>query len=538
MSRVAEFLRGKTLLITGSTGFLAKGLVEKILWEVPDVRRLYLLIRPRRRPDRTVLSPEERLEREVFQSSAFARLRARYGEEFQPFVRERVSAFGGNLTMDGLGLDPDTRARLAAEVQIVIHTAATVVFDEPLDQALALNTLGPMRLVEFAKSCRDPIFLHVSTAYVAGRQTGLVEETPISPRQTVAHRLGQGCPEYSLEREVEDIIAFTRRLEEESWRPEVQEDLRRSILKENGRTIPTRRMERLMDASRKRWLNHRLVEEGMRRARRLGWLDAYTLTKAMGEQAVAQARGDMPTVIVRPSIIESSLLDPEPGWLEDLKVADTLIVHYSKGRLTDFPANPDIVLDLIPVDVVVNAILAALPGAREEREVKVYHVATGTENPLRLGEMFKLVHEYFLKNPMRTPKGEPVPVQRWSFPSPAKFRRRHRLKYQIPIGVLQWMIDNLSVFPWSRRWRRKVSTLGATTDRVLSLAEIYSPYTNLDFRFETKNTRSLYLGLSPEDQRIFNFDVARIDWREYIQDIHIAGLRRHVLKDNPGPDVG
>ncbi|MBT3602708.1 MAG: hypothetical protein HN521_06530, partial [Candidatus Latescibacteria bacterium] len=33
-----------------------------------------------------------------------------------------------------------------------------------------------------------------------------------------------------------------------------------------------------------------------------------------------------------------------------------------------------------------------------------------------------------------------------------------------------------------------------------------------------------------EDREIFNCDVSRIDWPTYIQDIHIPGLKRHVLK--------
>lgn len=530
MIKIADFLRGKTLFITGSTGFVAKGLVEKVLCCAPEVGRLYLLIRPRRRPDRTVMSAEERLDREVFQSSAFGRLRQAHGDRFEAFAREKVVAVAGDLAMDRMGLAADAHSRLTQEVQVVVNIAGTVVFDEPLDQALQSNTLGTRRVVEFAKACREPVLLHVSTAYVSGKQPGRVHEAPILPGQTVAQRLGMGG-DYDLDREIEDITAFTRRVQEESHLPAVQDELRRLIRKQNGRAVSAHRMEMLMEAARHRWLRQCLVEEGMRRAQSLGWHDSYTLTKAMGEQVIAKMRGDLPTVVVRPSIIESSLADPEPGWLEGLKVADPLIVHYSKGRLSDFPADPNIVLDVIPVDMVVNVMLAALPEARRGEGIRVYQVATGTENPLQLGEMYRLIREYFQKNPVYTREGAPIPVPEWSFPSPEQFRRRLRLRYKVPLGALHWLMENLSVLPWSARLKRRVSTQEAMLDRVMALAEIYGPYTNLDCRFETENTRRLYQDLDPEDQRTFNFDVTRIDWREYIQDIHIPGLKRHVLKE-------
>ena len=53
----------------------------------------------------------------------------------------------------------------------------------------------------------------------------------------------------------------------------------------------------------------------------------------------------------RPS---SSLLHPYPGWIDGFKMADPLIIAYGRGILPEFPGLPDSVLDLIPVDLVVN----------------------------------------------------------------------------------------------------------------------------------------------------------------------------------------
>ncbi len=526
MGDIARFLSHKVPFITGSTGFLAKGLVEKILRDAADVKRVYLLIRPGAQG-----GAEERLEREVFRTPAFTRLMRTLGPRFHELTRQKVVAVAGDLTQSRLGIDPDLYAKLTAEVDIVINSAATVVFDEEIDLALDLNTLGPRRILEFAQACRDAVFCHVSTAYVNGQRTGLVPEALMPPDRSVAQMIDPSADgHYDLEAEIASILVFARQVEADSWNTAVQSELRRTIERQSaGNGIPAQRTKHQVEGLRTSWVKRRLVDEGMRRARRLGWNDSYTLTKAMGEQLLARSRGNLPVVIVRPSIIESSLAEPEAGWLDGLKVADPLIVHYSKGRLPDFPADPSIVLDLIPVDLVANAILAAVSRAREARDLPVYQVASGTENPLKLGEMFELMHEYFLKNPVQNRRGETIRVQRWTFPSLERFRRQCRLKYGIPLNTIQWLMRCSSALPWSPKLKQKVSVLEATLGRIMTLTDIYTPYMYLDCRFETRNTRRLYESLDSEDREKFNFDVRRIDWREYVQDIHIPGLRRQQM---------
>ena len=532
MSSISEFLSGKVLVVTGGTGFVAKGVVEKLLRHAPDIKRIYLLIRPRSRSDGSAVSAEDRLEREVFQSTAFASLRTLWGADYSARAHQKISAVAFDLTQDGLDIDAACYAQLIQEVDIVISIAATVTFDEPIDLALRVNTLGPQRIVEFAKACRDAIFVHVSTAYVNGQMTGRIPEAPLPSDRSMAQIIGNGqASDYNLEAEIESIQQFGREVVAASRSAELDRTFRQRLEREDrGKRVTAHRVAHQLEALRARWVQKRLVEEGMRRGRQLGWHDSYTLTKAMGEQVIVKSRGSLPTAIIRPSIIESSLQDPEPGWLDGLKVADPLINHFSKGRLPDFPARPDIVVDVVPVDVVVNAIIAILPRVREEKEVKVYQVGTGSQNPLRVQEMFDYIYEYFKKYPIRDKDGNPIEVQPWRFHEPEALLRRYRLKYRMPLNVLRWAMDHVPAIPWSPRLRRKVSVQEATLDRVFSLIEIYSPYTRLECIFETGNTRSAFDQLSPEDREIFNCDVTRIRWREYFQDIHVPGLKRHVLK--------
>ena len=70
-----------------------------------------------------------------------------------------------------------------------------------------------------------------------------------------------------------------------------------------------------------------------------------------------------------------------------------------------------------------------------------------------------------------------------------------------------------------------------------NLADLYEGYTNADCVFDTANTDRLLGRLHDEDRTLLDFDVRRIQWRSYIQDVHIPGLRRHVLKEDARSSV-
>ncbi|MBI4530015.1 MAG: AMP-binding protein [Candidatus Latescibacteria bacterium] len=530
-SVIQEYLKGKVIFITGATGFLAKGLVEKTLRCIPDVGKIYILIRPQKQPDGSILFAEQRLEHEVLGDSVFNRFRESHPSRFHT-IRRKVVAVPGDLTTDRLGFDPDLYNRLTEEVQIVINSAATVVFDERLDHALEMNTLAPQRIMEFAMSCREAIFLHVSTAYVNGQREGSIPEALLPPDQTIAQHIHETDikQQFSLEREIHDIRAFSEKIYEASQDPKLLNSWRKAIVRQNGDgQMSEERVERQIETMKNNWIEQRLIEEGMRRAQRYGWHDSYTFTKGMGEQLIIKHRGDLPVVIIRPAIIESSLEEPEPGWINGLKVADPLIVAYGKGRLPNFPAKPNIVVDLIPVDIVVNVILAALLTAKKD-EVQIYQVATGTENPITFSALFGLIRTYFQTNPMRDKEGNPIRVENWTYPGKYRFRILYHLRYILPLDIVRRVMDYLPSGLVHPTQKRRVAMLRAVLSKVLYYTDIYSPYTNLKCRFQTNRTRALFESLPSDDQRLFNFDVHRIRWPEYIQDIHIPGLKRHVLK--------
>ncbi len=305
---------------------------------------------------------------------------------------------------------------------------------------------------------------------------------------------------------------------EQSKHPSTIRRIRRRFGQSNGNGDAGYLTERT-EAGRLKWLNAKLAEEGMNRARQLGWTDSYTLTKAIGEQLLARERGGLPVVIIRPSIIESSLQEPEPGWVDGLKVTDGIIVPYGRGQLHDFPGNPEVTIDTVPVDFVVNVILASVPQATRNGGIRVHHVSSGSANPVKLRDLFDLVYDYFRKFPMIGKRGEPVRVRRWTYPSPSVFRFFFWARYQLPLGRLEWFLRKLSWIARGSRLRRRIAKRKA----------IYGNYTSTNFEFRTENTTALLQSLKPQDKKRFDFDVTRIRWPDYVQNIHISGLKRHVL---------
>src|SRR5512140_48261 len=101
MNRITELLEGKTVFVTGATGFLGQPLVEKILWSAPGVRRIYVLIRPKRSAGRQ-LTAQQRLEKELYQSTVFERMRAAHGEGLALLLNEKLVAVPGDMTSENL----------------------------------------------------------------------------------------------------------------------------------------------------------------------------------------------------------------------------------------------------------------------------------------------------------------------------------------------------------------------------------------------------------------------------------------------------
>jgi len=491
VERIRDRLAGQHLLVTGATGFLAKVFIEKLLRCVDTLGGIHLLVRPR--SDGT--SARQRVWQEVFGSSAFDRLRASQGAGFARLCEEKIHVVGGDLTKERLGVAEPAYRELTRRITLVVNSAATVTFDERIDWAVELNTLGPSRLLKFARDCGGVPMMQVSTCYVCGVRRGIVVEDFSAPERA----------REALPRD-EESGAFDLDAIVEAMRGEATE-LRHRF------------------AADQEVCRQQLIDAGMRWARDHGWNDTYTFTKWVGEQLLVRDHGDIPLVVFRPAIIESSFDEPAPGWIDGLRMADPIIVAYGRGKLGAFPGVADVAIDLIPVDLVANAMIATLPlGAERRDSVAVYQCGSSVRNPLLLETLRKALIRAYRQRPMNDDAGRPIHVRDLRLADQAAFVGEWRKKHG-RVTLIQNLLRLLS----AERRARKLGSVLRRIEQIIYFAKIYSPYTHLACRFSSDALQAAADRLHVDDRQAYSFDVGRIDWFDYIVHRHVPGLRSYVL---------
>ncbi|KAG5873648.1 hypothetical protein JTB14_001483 [Gonioctena quinquepunctata] len=154
-TEIQKFYRDANIFITGSTGFLGKVLVEKLLRSCTNISTLYLLIRNKKGKNMNM-----RVE-EIFDDVIFDRLKKEC-----PKFRHKVVGIAGDCLLADLGLSIQDKKVLVNEVNIIFHVAATVRFDEKLRTAIAINIRAPQDILLLAHEMAQlKSFIHVSTAF-------------------------------------------------------------------------------------------------------------------------------------------------------------------------------------------------------------------------------------------------------------------------------------------------------------------------------------------------------------------------------------
>ncbi|XP_053621972.1 putative fatty acyl-CoA reductase CG8306 [Plodia interpunctella] len=343
-SQIRAFYTGKNFFITGGTGFVGLCLIEKILRSIPDVGKLYLLMRPKKGKEIS-----QRVE-EFPKNPVFEKLiESRTTDVFKKLV-----PISGDVGEENLGLSTQDRQTLVDNVNVVVHSAATLDFQENLRPTVKVNLLGTRQVMELCRQIKDlKVMVHVSSAYV----NSYLKE---------AHEKVYETPE-----DAEKVIAMINSMSDEEL-----DKAEANLLKTHPNT--------------------------------------YTFTKHLAEHEVVKCADIFPCTIVRPTMIVAAWKEPVPGWTCSKVGPQGFLMGAAKGVVRRLPLAAENIADYIPVDVVVNQLLVAGWDAAKTRSgLTVYHCSSSTCKPFQWTilepSINGLLHKYPLKSAVWYPHLKFVP---------------------------------------------------------------------------------------------------------------------------------
>lgn len=545
---VTEILRGKNILLIGTTGFVGKVALSMLLHRYPDVGRVFCLVRPG-----AGNTADERFYKKVATSEVFEPLRETYGAGYVDFLRTKIVALAGDIGRPVCNFTDELIAEIAAQggVDVVINSAGLVSFMPSLESALRINAMGAKNVLDLARKLGAKL-VHVSTCYVAGRREGDVwEDEPVVgyfPRSSVVPR-DHGEDNELLDRDFDPAaeIADCQKIIDQA-RERSNDRAHISEFREKGaanlraqRRDPDDEDDLKIAVARERkiWMNDVLTKLGMERSEHWGWTNTYTYTKSLGEQIILSDRS-VTSTIVRPAVVESAVRYPFPGWNEGFNTTAPLMYLVLKGHRA-VPMGKDTALDVIPVDFIASGMLLATAAILADAHEPVYQLGASDVNRItskRLTELTSLavrrVHkdradrgeETFRNNLRARLEAMPVDFAHFDrFSAPMFKRIADRLIDTIDTKLPRWGAPRVEAF--GERAREELQKVSTFTGQVIELVELFKPFTyDHDVSFRCDNMRALWGRVTLADQDRLLWAPHLMDWRKYWMDTHFPGLQR------------
>lgn len=465
MSVMIPFFEEQVFFLTGVTGFVGKVLLHKLLTSCPNIGKdcIYVLVRGKKN-----MSPQDRFDQDVFNKSPIF---ANMGHH-----RDKIKVVEGDIAKNKLGLSSEHYSEICERVNIIIHMAATVSFNEKLLIALDLNTFGPLQVLTMGSLCKNlKSITFTSTCYV---NSNIVAKK--------AEQIG------------EKIYPF-------AYDPN---DLLKEISKLTTEAVEI--------------FTSRIIN---------GFPNTYTFTKCLAEHMLYQEKGSIPIAIVRPAIIGPALEYPVLGWVDSYIGPTGLALASGLGALRIMEGYGPNLCDIVPVDIVVNALLCVAYNTcinpPKKEVLPIYHCATSKQNPCCWRRYVDISCGFWGRNPPK--KGT---TKFWGGPwtlfvpqnTVSTFSRTFLHQTPAALGDFTRLLKGQSP-----NFVKQVNTLHGIAD---SLAY----FTSHEWLFMTQNLLNLNQALSPEDREVFDLDVTpqRFTWESYVI-VSCRGTRKYLLKEEGPP---
>ncbi|XP_073840124.1 waterproof [Musca autumnalis] len=330
-SPMQMFYKDKGVFLTGGTGFFGKIIIEKLL-RVTDVGQIFLLIRTKKGKD-----VQTRLD-DIFNEPVFEKLK-----KITPNYREKITVISGDVSLPSLGISHEDRELLKEQVNIIIHGAATVRFDEKLKMAIGINVSGTKEILRLAKEVVHlKAVVHVSTAFAHCNRKHIQEKF------------------YNCTLSGDKALQLSECLDEQTLNT-----LTPTIVKDFPNT--------------------------------------YAFTKVLAEDIIQNYGQNLPVTIFRPGIVVTTYREPVSGWIDNMYGPCGIIVGVGSGVMRIFSGKVENKANMVPVDLCVNALLtSAWDIARNTYDSPpIYNFIPDPDNIASWREFMEYATEYGRKLPLR-----------------------------------------------------------------------------------------------------------------------------------------
>lgn len=509
---LAEFYAGKTVALTGGTGFLGQGIIEKLLWGCPDIEKIIILIRTKRG-----VSPDERLQ-QLAQKPVFDRLR-----EINSDFTRKLTCVSCDLESPDLGLTRKGRRILRNETNVFIHCAATLKFNEIIRIAFEMNVQCTRRIM---KLCREmpniDAFVHISTAFVnSDRYEGTIEEKvyPCKINYKDMEKSLKWMSDEAVEKIVDEILGD---------RP-------------NSYTVTKAMAEDAIEMERGWQLPVCIVRPGMitpaLNQPQPGWIGnvygptAFVAANLMGINKTAACDRNINADLVPVDFVVDGALAAAMKTAVDMRrlrhgddvtsrqLAPRPSIVGSEGYESNDDSNYNDELSTSDSsDEMMSVDLKCFKKEKEEEkpQLPVYHITTCAVNPMKIGIIIDGLNKWNSVYPADL-----------LLPTHAE-ETRNRFMYDLKSFLVEYLpavwLDCLATLVGQRR---KAVLVYSKLKAGMDVMEFFFNYC---FDYQWKQSRILHQSLTVKDQKTYNFDPSTFDWMDYMG-IYCRGVRKFILRE-------
>lgn len=264
----------------------------------------------------------------------------------KPDVMNKIYPVWGDLPEPDFNLNPEHLKRVLENTQIVFHFAASLKNEAPLRPNVLMNLVGTKNALELAKKMRNLIqMIHLSTAFC------IIEPVVVYEKP------------YPFHHDPEDLISLA------SWMDDKAMEIIQKDLMGN-------------------------------------YPNTYIYTKRLAEILVEREYANLPICIVRPTIVLPTYNDPFPGWVDSMNGLVGIVIAAGKGVLRSLLADPDVMLDFIPVDMAISGIILiakSLATTERAKEIPVIHTTSHDLQKITTKKLFDLVRSIGRDYPVSWP---------------------------------------------------------------------------------------------------------------------------------------